>query len=294
MKSLLHGLGLVLVLVVSGCGSKAEVKEKPQPKKDPPPAAPARVSNRPANVNGSVLIVEYHKVAAEEARWDRSIRKYKNDLARLYKLGFRPVSMSDYLDNKMDLAPGASPVIFTFDDSHPSQFRLIDGKLDPNCALGLWDYFAKQHPDFPIKASFFILPDSGPFGKRADVDAKLKMIKDWGCELGSHTLTHRRLDRLSAAEVDKELKGAADWIKSHGFEPSVIALPYGISPKDPSQLTKYHRAALLVGANPAPAPGDAKLNLMRLPRIQSIEGDMGLTYWLDRIEKGQVKPFVAP
>lgn len=293
MKSLLHGLYLVPILVLAGCGSK-EVAEKPQPKKEPPVKPPARVTNRPANPNGGVLIIEYHKVAKEEARWDRSIRKFKNDLARLYKMGFRPVLLSQYLDGKMDLPPGASPVIFTFDDSHPSQIKLVDGKLDPNCALGLWDYFATQHPDFPIKATFFVLPDSGPWGPKADVDAKLKMVKDWGCELGSHTLTHRALSKISPTEVDKELKGAVDWIKAHDFDPKVIALPYGISPKDPKQLAKYHRAALLVGANPAPSPTDPKRNLMRLPRIQCIDGEMGLTYWLDLIEKGKTKVYVQP
>lgn len=244
---------------------------------------------------GSVLIVEYHKVAPEEARWDRSIKKFKADLARLWTMGYRPVTLDSYLNNKMDLAPGASPVIFTFDDSHPSQFKLKeDGTLDPMCALGLWEYFAKQHPDFPIRATFFILPDSGPWGRRDLVDKKLAMLKEWGCELGSHTLTHRRLDRLPAAEVQKELGGANNWIKEKGFDPTVIALPYGISPKDAATLGKYHRAALLVGANPAPSPEDPKRNLLRLPRIQSIEGDYGLTYWLDAVKNGKSKPYVAP
>ncbi len=265
--------------------------------------AKVRVSDRPGNRDGSVLIVEYHKIAKEEARWDRSINRFKSDLERLYKAGFRPVTLGQYLDNKMDLAPGASPVVFTWDDSHPSQFKLRDdGSLDPDCGLGIWEAFAKEHPDFPIKATFYILPDSGPWGQRNLVDKKFEMLKAWGCEVGSHTITHRQLSKIPEAEVKKELSAAIDYIESKGFSCDSVALPYGISPKNKALLKSFtlngktysHRAALLVGANPAPAPTSEKRDLLRLPRIQSIEGDYGLTYWLGKVEEGEVDPFVQP
>ena len=47
-------------------------------------------------------------------------------------------------------------------------------------------------------------------------------------------------------------------------------------------------------AAPAPAPGSQKLDPYRLPRIQGIEGDYGITYWLDKVKSGKVKPYVAP
>lgn len=247
--------------------------------------------------------MEYHKIAKEEARWDRSIIRFKSDLERLYQAGFRPVTLGQYLDNKMDLPPGASPVVFTWDDSHPSQFMLSeDGTLDPDCGLGIWESFAQKHPDFPIKATFYILPDSGPWGQRNWVDKKFEMLKAWGCEIGSHTITHRQLSKLSEADVKKELANAIDYIESKGFSCTSIALPYGISPKNKTLLRSFtlngktygHRAALLVGANPAASPTSTKRDPMRLPRIQSIEGDYGLSYWLDRVDKGEVKPYVQP
>lgn len=242
-----------------------------------------------------MFIVEYHKIAKEEARWDRSISRFKSDLERYYRMGFRPVTLQSYLDNTMDLPPGASPIVFTFDDSHPSQFRYLeDGSLDPNCAVGIWSSFAEARPDFPVRASFYVIPDSGPFGPAADVAKKLEQLKAWGCEVGSHTLTHRSLAKISPADVEKELSGAVAKIREYGFDPFAIALPFGISPKDPNQLEKHHRAALLVGANPAPSPTSPKRDPMRLPRIQCIEGDFGITYWLDQVEAGKVKPYVAP
>ena len=218
-------------------------------------------------------------------------------------MGFRPVTLTSYLTNTMNLAPGASPIVFTVDDAHPSQFKLRgDGTLDSECFLGIWAEFAKTHPDFPIRATFFILPDTGPWGQRDLVDKKLQMIKDWGCELGSHTLTHRKLSSLSDAEVKKELAGPIDFLASKGFECDAIALPYGISPKNPALLKGFdlngkhygYKAALLVGAEPADSPTSPKRNPMRLPRIQSTEVPYGLTFWLDKVEAGSAKVYVEP
>ena len=259
------------------------------------------VSARPGNTNGSVFIVEYHKVAKEEARWDRSESRFKSDLERLYRLGFRPVHLHDYLRNKMDLAPGASPVIFTFDDAHPSQFTLMpDGGIDPHCAVGIWQNFASTHADFPICATFYVLP--GLWGQKNRVAQKVAMLKKWGCELGSHTMTHAALNKLSATAVQKELAGSQEMIHNLGMTCESIALPYGISPKRAELLGQFslggktyrHRAALLVGSNPAPAPGSRTLKPFRLPRIQGIEGDYGITFWMDKVEEGECKVYVQP
>lgn len=263
--------------------------------------SPARVSDRPANPQGKVFIVEYHKIAAAEARWDRSRARFRADLERLYRMGFRPVTVGQYLDGKMPLPPGASPIVFTFDDSHPSQFRILeDGSVDPDCAVGIWKSFAEQHPDFPVRATFYILPPT-PWGQATRLRAKYALLKDWGCELGSHTVTHTSLKKLEPEGVKRELAGAIDFIEAAGFRCRTIALPYGIAPKDERLLRAFEyqgkrysmEGALLVGSNPAPSFTASSRDVFRLPRIQGIEGEMGITYWLDQVARGKVQPFVA-
>ena len=215
-------------------------------------------------------------------------------------MGFRPVRMTEYLDNKMPLAKGASPVVFTFDDANPSQFRLLkDGTVDPQCAVGIWKAFEKTHPDFPVRASFYVLPVM--WGQKSMIKAKMDLLRQWGSELGSHTLSHPQLKRLSDEKVKAELGGAIDMLTELGQKsPVVIALPYGISPKNPEMLKRFEwkgksysmKGALLVGANPAPSPQSSKLDPFRVPRIQGVEGEMGITYWLNKVEKGDVKPYV--
>lgn len=291
-------------LLIAGCGASNTKSTGGPPAQPPPPkqeSRPARVSDRPAYSQGDVLIVEYHKIAAEEARWDRSRKRFRADLERMYAMGFRPVTVGEYLDGKMPLPPGASPIVFTFDDSHPSQFRLLDdGSIDPDCAVGIWRAFAEKHPDFPVRATFYILPPT-PWGQPKHLAAKFALLKEWGCELGSHTVTHTSLKKLDDEGVKRELAGAIEFIESAGFRCRTIALPYGISPKDERLLRGFEyqgkryamEGALLVGANPARSFTASARDPFRLPRIQGIEGDMGITYWLDQVERGQVKPFVA-
>ncbi len=260
------------------------------------------MTERPGNRAGVVFLLVYHRIAREEARWTRSVEAFRNDLERLYDMGFRPVALSAYLSGEMDLPPGASPVVFTFDDSSSSQFRILeDGTVDPACAVGVWADFAAEHPGFPPLATFFVLPRQ-PWGQAAWLDRKLETLKEWGCELGSHTMTHANLRGLSDEGMKKELAGAADFIEGLGFEINSLSLPYGVSPKNRELLAGFEyegktyslRAALLVGAEPARAPGSENLDPYLLPRIQATELEYGLTWWLDRVEAGKVRPYVEP
>ncbi len=296
---------LLALLCLAGC---AAPRNAPNPVSDKsaeaakPVADPLkRATDRPSNHKGKVLIVEYHKIAKQEARWDRSENRFGADLERLYSMGFRPVTLREYVENKMELAPGASPIVFTFDDANPTQFRILtDGKLDPACALGIWKTFSEKHPDFPIRGTFFVLPDT-MWGQNKLVDKKLEMLKAWGCEVGSHTMTHPKLSHLSDDKVKAELGGALDFLAKKGFpQPVSLALPYGISPKNTELLhgftwkgrTYKMSCAVLVGANPAPPPASPELDLFRIPRIQGIEGENGISFWLDRIAHGKVKPYI--
>src|ERR1051326_5623918 len=113
------------------------------------PAPVKRVTNRKPNPNGRTLILEYHKLSRKSGELDRTPVKFRADLEKLYKLGYRPVTVSEWIDGTMSLPPGASPVILTFDDAHPSQLKFKkDGTLDPNCFVAIWKAFAEKHPDF--------------------------------------------------------------------------------------------------------------------------------------------------
>ena len=154
--------------------------------------------SRQPNEMGRIAILEYHLVGAKEARWEREHTRFRRDLELLYERGYRPITVAQLVDRDIDLPRGLSPVVFTFDDASPSQFRYIDrnGELviDSTSAVGIWLDFQKTHPDWESKATFCLLSGAEAgrafFGDR-DIEgqktawrhAKVKFLAERGFEL---------------------------------------------------------------------------------------------------------------
>lgn len=219
---------------------------------------------------GRVMILMYHQIGPEEQEWVRSRDNFRRDLETLYREGYRLVSLHDYLDGRIDLPAGYSPVILTFDDSSRSQFSYIDpggaGKntsggetaggtepkqsdksrledrledpvIDPSSAVGILLDFQREHPNFGLEATFYINYPS-PFGQPAYAAQKVKQIVDLGMDLGNHTYNHLNL-RTAAPETARKaiarvLEETARILP--GYELRTIALPFGAWPSDPAIL----------------------------------------------------------
>ncbi len=261
-----------------------------------------RVTKRVGNRKGTVLVLMYHRTGPDEKYMVRSHKNFLADLTRLYKLGYRPVTLAEYGSNQMKLPRGASPVVLTFDDSDPTQFQLKpDGSIDPTSMVGIWHKFAKSHPDFPVKGTFFILPN-GPWGSKRDAAQKLEYMKKWGCEIGSHTMHHKNLSKLSDAEVVEEFGKSFDYIEKLGFEPTSMALPYGILPKNRDLVKNFKYKGrdyrfwnvVLAGAAPAKSPMNKSYDNLRIQRVQAYNGIYGINWWLDLNKKNPSHPYVQP
>ena len=296
----------VLLAFGLACQSQEPVKDDPEPtaaSTDPAPkvADPVeRVTDREGDTEGVVFIAMYHRITENEGSFARSRDNFRKDLERLYKMGFRPVTLGEFIDDEMDLPPGASPVVMTWDDSHFSQFDYLeDGTIDPESGVGIWLEFAKEHPGFPVKGSFFVVKN-GPFTR--DGQRKVRQLLEWGCEVDSHTINHKSLYAMTDDQVKAELSAAQEYIRSIGSTPRFLCLPMGIRPKNRELLKSFewngktfkHEAALMVGAGPALSPSDPDRDVYRLPRIQAYDGEYGLTYWLDQVDEGKVRPYVQP
>ena len=151
------------------------------------------------------MILEYHKIDNPEGRWTRTPENFKGDLKRLWELGYRLVALTDYLDGKISLPAGTSPVILTFDDSSPGQFRYVqrggDWVIDPECGLGILEAFAREHPGFGRAATFYVLPGANPHddGRKED-RMQEPLIKDDGQDdarpfCGDRNSASQRVDR---------------------------------------------------------------------------------------------------
>ena len=274
-------------------------------------------SIRPANELGRVMVLEYHLIG-EEGRWTRDPERLRQDFHLLYERGYRPVSVAEFMDDEVNLPEGLSPVIITFDDASPSQFRYIeeaDGSLtiDPSSAVGVWMEFGRNRPEWRNRAVFCLLPaaeagraffgDKNIEGQKTEWRfQKVRFLADQGFELCNHTLWHANLGRYDDAFVQEQIARGVMAIDSvvPGYRVRTFALPLGIWPKnrelayrgswtDPrsGKVVSYDFDAVLeVAGGPTRSRHDSTFTApARLNRVQVYGDELELT--LDRLERAQ-------
>ncbi len=269
----------------------------------------ASAADLPSNELGRIMILEYHKIDYPEDRWTRTPENFRRDLETLYARGYRLVSLGDLLDGRLAVPAGTTPVVLTFDDSSPGQFRYLEEngtlEIDPKSAVGILEAFLRERPDFGRGATFFVLPAADPpnrlFNQPAYAGKKLQYLVSRGYEIGNHTLWHANLGKYDEATVRAQIAGAQQWIQRHvpDYRPRTLSLPHGVYPKDVSWAlhgsangaTYSHDAILMVAGGAAPSPFSRAFDPVRLPRIQAVEAE--LASWLRYFERRPHERFVS-
>jgi len=254
-------LFIVLLLLVAGCA---------------PPEKPAVLVKSQETVAFTKFpVLEYHMIGRPEGRWQRTPENFRRDLEWLYANNYYPLNLRDLLNGFNVVPVGKTPVVLTFDDSTIGQFNyLTNGQLDPDSAVGVLKQFHDRHPDWPMRATFFVLIETNPpshnlFGQPELAGQKLSRLEEWGMEVGAHTYSHDRLDRVSAAAARRSLdRERATLSKFVSAEIVSLALPLGKYPADLSVLEKFKLIAEVAGGlNPV------KFDPLHVKRIQAIDSE---------------------
>jgi polysaccharide deacetylase len=271
--------------------------------------ASAHAGSLEPNELGRIMILEYHKIDYPEERWTRTPENFRRDLETLYARGYRLVGLNAVVEGKINVPAGTTPIVLTFDDSSPGQFRYIeqDGRLviDPKCAVGVLEAFLRQHPDFGRAATFFVLPGASRPNRLFDQPEyeakKLRYLIDQGYEIGNHTLWHANLGKYPEPVVRAQIAEAQVWIQRlvPDYTPRTIALPHGVYPHDVSWAltgtakgaTYHHEAVLMVSGGAAQSPFSRTFDRTRLPRIQALDRD--ISYWLSYFDKNPGERYVS-
>ncbi len=329
---------LPIALFASGCSrTEARPNDAPDAPSNEMAAARARVAldsasrHREPNEMGRVPILEYHLIGATEGRWEREHTRFRRDLELLYARGYRPITVAELVDKRIDLPRGLSPVVFTFDDASPSQFRYIErnGELviDSTSAVGIWLEFHRTHPDWENKATFCMLSGAEAgrafFGDRniegqktAWRHAKLRFLAERGFELCNHTLWHAQLSKYEDAVVQEQIARLALAVDSAvpGYRVRTLALPLGAwpanrtlaakgawtDPRSQRTLAYDHAAVLLVAGGPVPSPFDPAFDALRLERVQIVGNSLERTLdWLEKpgrryVSDGDARTVASP
>ncbi len=270
---------------------------------------PSPGQSLPPNELGRVMILEYHRIDVLEDRWTRTPDNLRRDLETLYARGYRPIRLNDLLDGRIATVAGQTPVVLTFDDSSPGQFRFVDRNgspvIDPDCAVGILEAFALKRPDFGLAATFFVLPGASKpnrlFNQPEYEARKLQHLVARGFEIGNHTLWHANLGQYPEPVVRTQIARAQEWITRHvpDYRIRALALPHGVYPRDIGWAlsgrlngTAYqHDAILRVAGGAAPSPFASAFDPHRLPRIQAVGPD--LDRWLAHFDQNSGHRFVS-
>ena len=247
-----------------------------------------------ANEMGLVLLLEYHRISTDGTSDDlhRTYQEFRQDIALLKAEGYYPITAAEFASGVINVPAGKSPVVLTFDDSSPGQYRILEtGKLDPDCAVGIMQQ-AVETGDWAPKASFFPLLYVYPekdilFGQPETAAQKLKQLVAWGYEIGSHTRTHADLRQISADQVAQELaesQAELEELIGGGYRVTTLAVPYGFYPSDESLLaqgehqgaTYRFAAALDAAGGPTPSPFSDRFQPYRIKRVPVVRDNLGI------------------
>ena len=272
------------------------------------------------NELGYIPILEYHSIGGEPEFNDGILydkhglniapETLERQIELMYAAGWYPVNMRDILTPRIRVPRGRIPVVLTFDDARPSQFRYLpNGKIDPKCAVGILESFHARHPDWPRRAAFYVLPESKwngvPFDQDGAERRKLRFLVRRGYEVANHTVSHRSLADLSPQTLKWEMAEAVRDIRRLAPHATMdtMALPYGIAPKNKKLwglLLSGHqggaryrnRCILLAGGGPSYPLTHRLFDRTMVRRIEPRPGN--IEHWIDTLRPGSDRaPFVS-
>jgi peptidoglycan/xylan/chitin deacetylase (PgdA/CDA1 family) len=282
-----------------------------------PPLPPARLAALRADETGRIPILMYHGIggpAFRGARYDSqglniAPETFRKQLALMYAAHWYPVNMRDVLTSHMEAPAGKTPVVLTFDDARGSQFHYLpDGTIDPNCAVGILEAFHQQHRDWPLRATFYVLPKSAwnpaPFWQPGRESKKLRALVADGFEVANHSTTHRLMTRLSGTELTWEMAECQRYVRDRAPQATMdtMALPGGAAPKNHAlwnallrghlgNITYRNRCILMAWGGPSRSWADKKFDPDRIARIGAGPG------WIERAIKAlstrRIPPYVS-
>lgn len=239
------------------------------------------------NINelGKIPIMMYHGIVdkknsetdyiggnVDKDGYTRTSEAFRQDLELYYEKGYRMIRISDYIEGKIDVPYGYSPIILTFDDGNANNLKVtgLDEKgniiIDKNSAVGILEEFKKKYPDYNVTAIFFVT--NNLFNQPEYNEKILSWLVDNGYEVGNHTKGHdnfKNIDINKTQEVVGYMYNKLSTIINDKYS-KIVALPFGspYSKEHPNYKyiidgsydgVEYHtKAALRVGWEPEVSP----------------------------------------
>lgn len=271
------------------------------------------------NELGKVPIMMYHGIKdmknsetsytggnVDKDGYTRTAEAFRNDLEFYYQNGYRMIKLSDYINGKIDVEYGKSPIILTFDDGNANNIKVtgVDSNgnivIDPNSAVGILEEFKKKYKDFNVTAIFFL---TNNLFNQPEYDEKIiNWLIDNGYEIGNHTQGHNNFTTINETKTEEVVGYMYEKLDeiTNNKSSKIIALPYG-SPYNKTHKNYSHilkgtyngyeyqtEAALRVGWEPEVSPFNKEFDKTFLKRCRAYDNN-GLEFDIKMVFKNLEK-----
>jgi len=192
---------------------------------------------------GNIPIMMYHGIQDVENKYvggnidkdgyQRTAKAFREDLEFYYQNNYRMIRLNDYVNGKINVEAGKSPIIITFDDGLANNIKVTgldeNGNIiiDPNSAVGILEEFKNKYPDFNITATFFV--NGGLFNQSEYNEKILKWLVDNNYDIGNHSYSHSDFTSISKEKSVQEIGNVYNLLDKYisGKYVNIVALPYG-------------------------------------------------------------------
>lgn len=217
----------------------------------------------------TVPILMYHKVNPDSSTGGLGLRvppdKFSEQMEYLDKNGYHPVSLADfvaYVKEGRPLPP--RPVVITFDDGYLDNYTYAFPVLKkygfPATIFVVANCVGKTN-EFDTKAGL------QPENRLAGWD-ELQEMAEYGITIGSHTLDHPRLTKLSAAEAYRQIKESREVIARNLNRPVLFfSYPYGSCNPELARMVAESGYLAAVTTEQGLATRDSDLFLLKRVRV---------------------------
>lgn len=271
------------------------------------------------NELGNVPIMMYHGIIdtadnkytggnVDKDGYQRTKQAFINDLEFYYQNGYRMIRLKDYINGKVDVKAGFSPIIITFDDGLENQIKVtgLDENnniiIDPNCAVGILESFKKKYPNYNITATFFV---NGGIFRQSEYNEKiLNWLVDNGYDIGNHSYSHVDFTKITKEKSSEEIGKVYDILDKYipNKYVNIVALPYGSPYKKDNENFNFilnstynnknyiTEATLRVGWDSEYSPFSKNFDKTFLKRIRAYDNngkDFDIEYCFKNLEKNR-------
>ncbi len=203
----------------------------------------------PESEKNKTPIFGYHEVSDSiEDPWTISPEMFKKHLQHLYDNNYELCTLAEFTRGHKS-TDGKKLAVITFDDSHESQFRFLNGptEIDPSSAIGVMEQFKYHHRDFRCTATFFIntSDEPGSCGEKRHCifsndseqtnyqKIKLEFLNNNHYEIAAYGHHHRPFNKMSQSEIKKDIAAFDRSLGNLNINAQNItsfAWPHGLSP----------------------------------------------------------------